>query len=53
MMPVVGGPVDVEQHEEVDSEWSEKVVLFVIALVIFHVGAFVSFPRALVQCAPS
>ncbi len=46
MMPVVGGPV--EQHEEVDSEWSEKVVLFVIALVIFHVGAFVSFPRALV-----
>ncbi len=40
-MPVIGGPV--EQHEQAQSEGSDKLVLFVIALVIFHIGAFVSY----------
>lgn len=41
-MPVAGGPV--EPHEQAESEASDKLILFVIALVIFHIGAFVSFP---------
>ena len=44
-MPVVGIDIDEEsfpEHADKESESPQKIVLLVIALVIFHIGAFVS-----------
>ena len=47
-MPVIEDPLE----EQGGSEASDRLVLLVIALVIFHVGAFVSFDSFLFLPSP-
>jgi len=52
-MPVVG--IDEEslpEHADRESESPHKLVLLVIALVIFHIGAFVSSKHIILAYAP-
>ena len=49
-MPPVLVPVPVARHhEQEDSDSPGTLVLIVIGLVIFHVGAFVSLKRGIIM----